>query len=828
MPVLLTSLLALSAPAAAQAVAVPPAPAPAPTPAPAPAAATKPPRAVEINLPLMLDGRYLGDIGVTLKGAAVTIDGPRLLALLRPELASPVADALASRVSQGPVTPAAASGRDVTIAYNSSLQEIDVSTPIGARAQRVIRVTGGTDVDRTPPIPPANFSAFANLALAYEYVWESPDRSQRGSQPLSGIFDIGGRVGGEKGVAFISRQSFDADAPHTFGRTQSKLVYDDLSRLVRVTAGDLDYRGTAFQTLPRMAGISVERYFGLEPNFTYRPFAQDQFELDRSATVEVQVNGATIRQMRLDPGRYDLRDLPLTQGGNNVQIVIRDDTGRVQTISSSQFFDFDLLGDGVSDFSAAGGFRSKFRNGSISYTDDWAASGFYRRGLSPVLTAGGDVQFDAHGGTLGAGVIWASPIGIWRLQAEGSHRRGVGSGAAADIGYRAAGRFGSGLQWSVDFDLQHFTKNFSTLSDIILPTAGTALQPFSNSISANFQITNERWSIIGNGQYNRGRGSQEDTASALAGINYSLNQRITVGGFGTYSRIGTRSDLGVLLQLTIRLSRSGFARATYDTARGEGTLDYRHSESTAVGSNSYELGLRRNTQSDFASVNGYLFHTDNRFEATLQHDVFATADLASDARVQTTRASVGTSLVFAGGHLGIGRPVQESFAVVSRHPTLAGKEVRVDPTERGYRARTDAFGPAVVPDLNAYGKTFLYYDVKNLPPGYDLGSGDFPVKPPLYSGYHLVVGSDATITVLATIQQDGKPVALVGGSLQSLDRPNDPPVPAFTNRAGRLAASGLRPGRYRLDLFTDPKFTVVVVIPDAKSSLVNLGEIRIK
>jgi outer membrane usher protein len=821
---LLTPLLVVSAPQAVeQATSTPRAAA---TVAATPAAT----QAIEINLPLMLNGRYLGDIAVTLQGDAVSFDGPRVVTLLRPELTAPVVDSLSARIVNGRLTPASATNASVTITYNPTEQEIDVTTPLAARAQKVIQIQGGGDIDRTPAIPPSNFSAFVNLALAYEYVWENPDPAQRGSQPLGGIFDIGGRVGGEKGVAFISRQSFDTDsaAPHAIERTQSELIYDDPDHLLRFTVGDLDYRGTSFQTLPRMAGISVERYFGLEPNFTYRPFAQDQFELDRSATVDVQVNGATVRELRLDPGRYDLRDLPLAQGGNNVQIVIRDDTGRVQTISSSQFFDFDLLGDGISDFSGAAGLRSNYENGAIVYTRQWAASGFYRRGLSAVLTAGADAQFDARGGTVGAGVIWASPIGIWRLQAEGSHRSSIGTGLAADIGYRAAGRLSRGkLQWSIDLDFQHFSNKFSTL-DVVTPAAGVPLQPFSSTVSADFQITALRWSIVGDAQYNRGRGGQANTASALAGINYSLSQRLTVGGFGTYSRIGSQSDPGVLFQLTFRLNRNGFARATYDTSRGEETVDYNHSETTDVGNNSYEVDLRRDSQSDVGSIDGYLYHTGNRFEATLQDDVFATADLASDARGQSTRASIETSLVFADGHFGIGRPIQDSFAIVSPHPTLAGKEIRVAPTEEGYRARTDFLGPAVVPDLNAYGKTFLDYDVKDLPPGYDLGAGDFPVKPPLYSGYHLVVGSDATITMLATVVHDGQPVALVGGQLQSLDHPADPPVPAFTNRTGRLAASGLRPGRYKLELFTDPKFVTEVTIPDKESRLVNLGEIRIK
>jgi outer membrane usher protein len=806
-------LLTASQPAIAAQVAVPP---------PVPA---RP--AIEINLPLTLDGRYLGDISVRLQGDRVSFDGLRFVELVRPELTQPALAEIVSRVIDARLTPATATTDRITVQYNPALQQIEVTTPLSARTRRVIQMQGGADVSRAPVIPSSNFAAFLDLGLAYEYIWESPSSDQKGSQPLSGIFDIGGRIGSDKGIAFISRQSFDTGASPAVTRSQTQLIYDDPDSLIRVTAGDLQYRGAAFQTTPRIAGIGIERYFGLEPNYVYRPIAQNQFELDRSATVEVQINGATVRQLRLDPGRYDLRDLPLTQGSNNVQIVIRDETGRVQTISSSRFFDLDLLGEGVSDFSLAGGVRSEFRNGGIGYSDDWALSGFYRRGLSSALTAGGDAQFDARGGTLGVGVIWASPIGIWRLQAAGSKRDEIGSGAAIDIGYRAAGALRGGeLQWSIDLGAQHFSRDFSTLSDIFVPIPGVPTQPFANTFTANFQLSTPRWSITGNGQLNEGRGTQPDTASAIAGINYSLNQRLTVGAFGTYSRIGDRSDKGILLQLTFRLSRSGFARASYDTARSEASLDYRHSESTNVGSTSYEVGLRRNGDSDFASINGYLFHTGNRFEATLQHDVFATADLASDARIQSTRVSLGSSLVFADGHFGVGRPIQESFAIVSPHPTLAGKEIRVDPAEEGYRARTDFLGSAVVPDLTTYGRTFLYYDVDDLPIGYDLGSGDFSLKPPLYSGYHLVVGSDATYTILANVVRGGEPLALIGGSLHSLDRPGEEPVPAFTNRNGRLAASGLRPGRYRLELLTDPPFETEVVIPEG-SSLVNLGDIRI-
>jgi outer membrane usher protein len=543
----------------------------------------------------------------------------------------------------------------------------------------------------------------------------------------------------------------------------------------------------------------------------------------------VQINGVTVRQLRLDPGRYDLRNLPLSQGSNNVDIVIRDASGRVQTLSTRRFFDINLLGDGITDFAFAGGIRSKFKNGGIGYTNDLAATGFVLHGFSPVLTAGADAQVDDRGGTIGGSVIWASPIGVWRLQSAASQRKGIGSGFAGNVGYSAIGRFGlDGPTWSVGADATYYSPSFSTLANFSLESLdNTPLQPFSSSVSLDFQVSSDRWSATGNGQYNRGRGAQPDTASAIAGVNYALTSRLTVGAFGTYSRIGDRNDVGALFQLTFRASRKNLIRASYDTARSEAYLSYRHSESNYVGDTSYEIGLRRNADTDFGSVSANAYHAGNRFEATLQHDVFSTANLASDERIQTTRASIASSIVFADGKISVGRPVQESFAIISPHESLKDKTIRIDPSERGYRARTDFLGAAVVPDINAYGHTFLYYNVDDLPVGYDLGSGDFALKPSLYSGYKLTVGSDATYTVLAQVTRDGEPLSLISGKFYSLDHPEDEPVPGFTNRSGRLAATGLRPGRYRLELATDPVFTTEIVIPKGDDNLVKLGDIRI-
>src|SRR5690606_16472479 len=64
-----------------------------------------------------------------------------------------------------------------------------------------------------------------------------------------------------------------------------------------------------------------------------------QFFLDTPSTVEVHVNGAPYQTLDLQPGVYDLADLPLRYGSNDVQIVVRDAAGRQQVTRFDYFFD---------------------------------------------------------------------------------------------------------------------------------------------------------------------------------------------------------------------------------------------------------------------------------------------------------------------------------------------------------------------------------------------------------------------------------------------------------------------------------------------------------
>jgi outer membrane usher protein len=790
-----------------------------------------PARQLDISLPVSLDDRYLGDISVSIVDRHATFDARHFLDLVTMELTPEAIDQLRAHVVRTRLTPETASTSEVHVIYDETAQEIRISTQLGARQRKILKF--GT-VDFTDPIPvepPAPLSAFLNIAGSFEYIWEDSIFSGRtGRQPLDGSIEAGGRILGDKGLAFISRFSFDESAAKPISRTETRFVYDNVEHLVRVTAGDLRYRGANLQSLPRLAGISVERFFGLEPTRVFRPVSENRFELERSSTVDVRINGITVRQLLLQPGRYDLRDLPLSQGANDLDLVVRDDTGREQRIRSRNFFDFDLLVPGYTDFSFALGVRARLAGTTVRYRGQPVASGLVHHGFSASLTIGADIQGDREGGALGASILWASPIGIWRLEATGSTRSGIGWGQAFNADYKASGQWaGNRWRWTFGAALRTTSRTFATIDDAKPQGNEDVRQAPAWSADSNFQIAHQRWTFSGSVRYEYLRAGRANPTSTLLGFDYSISPQFTVGSFGRYTRNNRGSEQSAFLQLTWHPGQDQQLRATYDSSRNETQAAFLYAPPRRVGSTSIEASLSRaEAGSGQLRASGAALYTGNRFTATFQHDALATTDNVN-ARIQTSRFSFGSGLAFAGGTWAIGRPVGQSFAILTPHPSLKGKKIMAEPRDQGAHAQSGKLGPAMIPDLSVYSKASLSYDVENLPLGYDLGAGQFTLRPPLYAGYRLIVGSGSSVTITGHVVEgaDGTPVPLIGGTLQSIARPDEPPVDIFTNRNGRLAATGLREGHYTLTLNTDPPFTTTIRIPADSAGLIDIGDVRI-
>ena len=73
----------------------------------------------------------------------------------------------------------------------------------------------------------------------------------------------------------------------------------------------------------------------------------------------------------------------------------------------------------------------------------------------------------------------------------------------------------------------------------------------------------------------------------------------------------------------------------------------------------------------------------------------------------------------------------------------------------------------------------------------------------------------------------GEPIPLLAGTAREAARENGRKVELFTNRAGRFGAQGLAPGRWIIEMPTEPEpVRYVIDIPEGVKGLHNAGVLK--
>ena len=797
----------------------------------------------EIGLPLLLDGGYLGDVTVEVSGETVRIRAESLVGRLSRVLTEDAVAAVNASARDGYVQADGQEIAGLTFAYDPAEQQITVTTPLDLRERRTLSIGARPLPPLGDFLEPGDVSLFLNTFSGVAYDWNNPTGDGGFLGPF-GSLELGGRLFGTKGVSFLSRHSYSTDGGFELTRSGTVLLYDMPERLLSAAAGDLRLRGQGFQRVPLIAGLSLERNLRLQPERQFRPVADRAFDVERPSTVEIRINGVVQETYVLQPGRFDVGDIPLGQGSNLVEVVLRDDLGRETILSDTNYFDFNLLERGLWDFSLAAGVKTRFGgSGGIGYTDEPVVSGFVRYGLTNEMTVGADVQGDASGFNAGATGLFATRLGITTSNVAISDYDGTGSGYAAEVAHRFIGDFSNDVSWSLSASAEHLSARFEALgasqfgTRLRLDSSGglsiedeedRRVQPFSLQLRGNGRVRWRRVTTSLSGTYSRARGPETDRYGIFGGISYALFPDVSVGLFGSHTKGGLRSESSALVQVDWRIGRNRALRSQFDTGTNEVQARYSRQSERNIGGLRYTVGGRSDLDDGIHQLSGSASYVANRFETNLDHSVVQLSGTGSGTR-QSTRVALASSLVFVDGTFGIGRPVGGSFAILRPHDSLKGRTLLGEPTADGALARSGALGPAVLPEGQAFSTRPITYDVEDLPPGYDLGAGQVTVRPPIYAGYRVTVGSDASFTVSGRIiDSAGKPMRYVGGSIQSLDEPEADPIPAFSNRNGRLAATGLKPGRYVLTLRTEAMETTTFTISDDDDVLIDIGTLQVE
>lgn len=832
-------------------------------------------RVITLPLPLKDGDTLLGEVT-----ARVNPDDSLLLGLadLKQRLQSTLNGASRRGLEQmsapgGFVTIEEVMAAGVNLSFDKGLQELRLELATDLRLTSDISVAGrGTFAPRTALSEPAKVSGYVNLISGIDYVWGA-DMPGASASPLSGV---GQRLGIEAvmrlyGVVmenrFLYEGNVDANVCPTgarciyqheagFKRQSSRLVYDFPEAQMRLSLGDTEPLATSVQRSVEMLGVSIEKSpYKLAPGEVSGSTARTSLRLDRPSEVDVIVNGVIVQHLRLRPGTYNIRDLPLATGSNEIKLSIVDDTGARRTETFTTFGATNLLRAGTSEWAATAGVPSYLRDNERSYQNgEYMASSYLRYGVNDWLTGETNVQADSRVAMGGVGARAATPWGAIGLLGAVS-TSDVGTGVAAGLNWDLIGYTGMVADRGENFSLsaeyrgRDFRRpgdRYTTASGILFPEFNYWLRLAGNystrlddkmglSVSARYQFADDKQPTLSPFTIKGDRYGADVTLSRSFASN--VTGSVLVGYSNeSYLRFSpellseAKPDFRVGVRLSFRPDEKTSVATGYDSLNRQSTVSAYRYEGNGIGRWDTSVNAQQLGYTDTTNASASFGYYGNRGEVNVSHFADASGPIfnAKNTAAVTQRSSVrvGASVAFADGVVAVGPPIRGgAFAIVHPHESIAGKEITVGDNDY-VRAKADRWGPAVVTDVPAYSWSAVPVDVADLPLGYSLGAGAFDLRGSYRAGYALEVGSAYSVSVVGTmLDETGEPVALTSGTAQSADTASKQ-VPVFTNGAGKFGADGLAPGRWIIEMAAEKPLRFMLVVPKGVQGLFKAGTLK--
>ena len=600
---------------------------------------------------------------------------------------------------------------------------LEMTAPPGLFEGHAMAAGRRARIEPTPPPP----GAFFNYDLAATRAG--------GTTTGSGLFELGAFNGWGTGTTSALARGGGNLRDEGLVRLETTWRRDHPLRMRTLTLGDTITRGTAWSGAVRYGGVQWGNNFELQPELITLPLFSMAGVAALPSTVEVYVNDALRLRQDVEPGPFDIDEIPAVTGSGQATLVVTDMLGRQQVITQDFYSSRRVLRAGLHDWSwEIGAERENFGLEDFDYGRGFVAI-THRYGLTNRLTGEIHAQHGEDHTTAGAGAAWLVPFGGVLHAASAFSRGDDGSGRFHSLGVQRQGwRFSGGFEGQ--FASREFTR-LGLAGDRSLPSrqlrAFASLRAFSRgtlSLSYTEQRHRERHDI--------------------EFITLRLTQR--VGGFGflnlSAAHFFDSGDQAFAASLTIPLARprtsASFGASTRD-GRSFGTAALRRNLPVGTGYG-YNLQARLG-DGDF-----------QRGALAYQNDYGTWRAEASHRGGDTAfRGQAAGGMAWLAGELFAARRIRDSFGVV-QVPGFEGVRVYAENQEVG---RTNARGNALVPRLRPYQRNRLRIEQADLPLGANIDGLEAEVAPYWRSGvvvpFPVVRTRDAFFRILL---EDGEPLPL--------------------------------------------------------------------
>lgn len=547
---------------------------------------------------------------------------------------------------------------------------------------------------------PDNIERVTDTSGFLNYSW-----TLKNFQESSGFLEGGVSVAGALLTSTVSA------SPQTgFVRGLSNLIYDYRPKLVRVTLGDSFVTTGDLGAGLFIGGLSISKNFSIDPYYVRQPSLGFSGSALTPSTLDVYVNGARVQSTAIDPGPFQIQNLPVNVGTGNVSYVLRDAFGQQHAVNSSYSIVGNQLAKGVSEYNYAIGFsRHDLGRESFDYRR-LVGIGTHRVGISDKLTMG--VRLEARTDLVSGGITFQNVYRYGHASFSGAASAGeghTGLAGAVRLGIRTQKFMAMGMvQGSSDrystasleptqdrsqlearvsasiAPVMRFT--LSTDAALIVPRDAAAR--YRLSASMNIMITRRFTMLINASHFHSLDPVTMNEASAM--LTYVFDGGI-VGSAGG-RMVGSNPE--------------GFVQVNKPMARA---IDTGFQASAVVG---------EHPQGDlFVDSQG----AQGRFRATLSGD---------ERGPRTSFQASGAIVAVKGAGFFLTRPVQNGFAVV-KVPGIKGVHGFLENQDIG---TTDEDGNLVIPSLLSYYGSRIRVSDADLPLDHQIEQTERTIAPSLRGG----------------------------------------------------------------------------------------------
>ncbi|MBU6373155.1 MAG: hypothetical protein KJS97_10525 [Alphaproteobacteria bacterium] len=792
----------------------------------------------KVALPLAIDGQTVGEIEVTIDFArpeAVSVPHAALLSALTgrltPEAYARIAAALGSAPEvKLPLPPTALIDVEVDmeqalVRVTRRLEDIPVRRVSGAWLEE--------ETEQRASLQPARVSAALNASITGRYDWRAPNG--KAWLPTEGVLDGFIAVGGANSVVLRSAARFVGGSVE---RQLTTVIYDDPARAIRYRLGEFDPEGAQFQTRARLRGLTIGRnYRELQPLFSLAPTGRTQLDLDRDATVSIEVDGVVTTTTKMRRGRYDVRDLTDTYGSHRVRVLVEDDFGLREAANLDVYADPELLAKDVSEFSFALG---QIRDMGIK-DNAFVATGYYRWAAAPRLTAllgaekrGDDTTAVAEALTPIPGGTLRAAFGLSSINGADGQRASIATYQSMNRPHQGrlflsttttteSARAGYiGVEAAAAADARRAAEEMGVPDPtVFMPKSGIRL---ASTIQAGYRNPRQAFDI--SAQYRDLRDREPSWSVSSAASRFMGGMTLTL--MASYRRDELRGDdarltLGLAFSRSVRGgSVNGFVTRNNQSAQLQTPRRDMAGGQGQVTARLQNTPTARNTTID---ANWY----GPRFSVLTQQQMTSggrASRVMRDRNISSATLAFGVG--YADGVVAIGHPIYDAFAIAQRDPSLRSATVYLGSANDRIKRRSGVLG-APLTSLVPYQTSNIAFDIENLPDGYALGAVETTVTPRLGSGYVLRIGSPNWMSAQGRLIDgdtplSGRRIVIVPKSRAKGEKPL-PPIETFTNASGLFYVEGVGPGDYAIRA-GDTELATFSIAP-AKDALVDLGSLKV-